>query len=239
MQLTYRISVIFLVGVLINFYLVEAADSGKIATYPACKDDVTRLCSKEVLPNDLAVLDCLQNRRSDSDSDIKTECHSVSLMHVLYNCRSFYWMINDFILNYYTWQFLWQFKLNLTKGDQFLEAAEKMCSDELKTLDECRDQSQEGHKLSCLLENADSVAQGITLYPAVNDICIYSCTLFCLIRTMQDISCEDWFHNLQWFPLSWKIHHSMQWWYCQIQLWPARFWRRSMFIILKRNWKIF
>lgn len=57
-------------------------------------------------------------------------------------------------------QFLWQFKLNLTKGDQFLEAAEKMCSEELKSLEECKDQSLEGHKLSCLLENSDSVAQG-------------------------------------------------------------------------------
>jgi Golgi apparatus protein 1 len=51
--------------------------TGKIATNPACKDDVTRLCSSQVLPNDLAVLDCLQNRRSDSDADIKIECHSV------------------------------------------------------------------------------------------------------------------------------------------------------------------
>ncbi len=66
--------------------------------------------------------------------------------------------------------------MNLTKGDQFLEAAEKMCSDELKTLDECRDQSQEGHKLSCLLENADSVAQGIDILPIIfkNYFCHHS-----------------------------------------------------------------
>ncbi|KAI9558756.1 Golgi apparatus protein 1 [Daphnia sinensis] len=124
---------IFLCVTIANFSSVSAIDTaGKIATNPACKDDVTRLCSSQVLPNDLAVLDCLQNRRSDSDSDIRTECHS----------------------------FLWQFKLNLTKGDQFLEAAEKMCSEELKNLEECKDQSLEGHKLSCLLENSDSVAQG-------------------------------------------------------------------------------
>ncbi|XP_045028229.1 LOW QUALITY PROTEIN: Golgi apparatus protein 1 [Daphnia magna] len=124
---------IFLFVNIASLSSVSAIDiAGKIATNPACKDDVTRLCSSQVLPNDLAVLDCLQNRRSDSDSDIRTECHS----------------------------FLWQFKLNLTKGDQFLEAAEKMCSEELKSLEECKDQSLEGHKLSCLLENSDSVAQG-------------------------------------------------------------------------------
>lgn len=69
----------FLIGFFTTLPRVSTSDvAGKIATYPACKDDVTRLCSTEVLPNDLAVLDCLQNRRSDSDSDIKPECHSVS-----------------------------------------------------------------------------------------------------------------------------------------------------------------
>lgn len=60
--------------------LVEAAVSetgGKIATYPACKNDVERLCGKEPLSNDLAVLSCLQDRRSETDSDINKECHSV------------------------------------------------------------------------------------------------------------------------------------------------------------------
>jgi hypothetical protein len=68
----------FLFVTLTTLISVGALDvTGKIATNPACKDDVTRLCSSQVLPNDLAVLDCLQNRRSDSDSDIKIECHSV------------------------------------------------------------------------------------------------------------------------------------------------------------------
>lgn len=51
---------------------------GKIASHPACKEDVARLCSSESLSNDLAVLDCLQNRKSDSDADLNTECHSVN-----------------------------------------------------------------------------------------------------------------------------------------------------------------
>lgn len=52
--------------------------SSKIANYPACKEDVARLCGNQALPNDLAVLDCLQNRRSESDVDINKECHSVN-----------------------------------------------------------------------------------------------------------------------------------------------------------------
>ena len=69
---------LYILAVLVSVATVVSSEvAGKIATYPACKDDVTRLCSSEVLPNDLAVLDCLQNRRSDSDSDIKVECHSV------------------------------------------------------------------------------------------------------------------------------------------------------------------
>lgn len=49
--------------------------AGKIATNPACRDDVTRLCGDQVLPNDLAVLDCMQN--SQSNVEINKDCHSV------------------------------------------------------------------------------------------------------------------------------------------------------------------
>lgn len=108
---------------------------GKIANYPGCAEDVKRLCGGNDLPNDLAVLECLNNRRSNEkndDSDINLGCHT----------------------------FLWHFKLNLTKGDQFLQAAEKMCPNELSSLEECKDESSAGHKLSCLLENVDVVGLG-------------------------------------------------------------------------------
>lgn len=62
----------------ISFPSTTATDAiGKIAIHPACKDDIARLCNNELLANDLAVLDCLQNRRSDSDADLSAECHSV------------------------------------------------------------------------------------------------------------------------------------------------------------------
>lgn len=71
-------------------------------------------------------------------------------------------MIFKCIYHYFSLQFLWHFKLNLTRGDQFLEAAEKLCAEELQSLDECRQITTQvkGHKLSCLLENSDSIGQG-------------------------------------------------------------------------------
>lgn len=81
-------TLVFLFVTLITLSSAKTTDvAGKIATNPACKDDVTRLCRSEVLPNDLAVLDCLQNRRSDSDSDIKIECHSVCFVQSSYFCN--------------------------------------------------------------------------------------------------------------------------------------------------------
>lgn len=50
--------------------------------------------------------------------------------------------------------------MNLTKEDQFLDAAEKQCSEEIKNLAECGPLSDAGHKLSCLLENIDSMGPG-------------------------------------------------------------------------------
>lgn len=56
---------------------VAGDSTGKIANHPACKDDVSRICKDQVLNNDLAVLDCLQNRRSEDDNDLNVDCHSV------------------------------------------------------------------------------------------------------------------------------------------------------------------
>ena len=79
-------------------------------------------------------------------------------------CSSFI----TFIILFAPLQFLWHFKLNLTKGDQFLEAAEKLCADQLKSLDECKQSMNvKGHKLSCLMENSDSIG------PGLNEITIF------------------------------------------------------------------
>lgn len=71
---------IVVIGIIIWSSPCSSAPEGisKIVSYGPCKEDVKRLCSGRDLPNDLAVLDCLQDRRSDSDNDINPECHSVS-----------------------------------------------------------------------------------------------------------------------------------------------------------------
>ena len=139
----------------------QKKENNQIAAFGPCKDDVSRLCANRALPNDLAVLDCLQDSRSESDSDINPQCHSVSLKFIFFAFEFPPVASIERELSLGRFQFLWQFKLNLTKGDQFLDAAEKLCKAELKELDDCKLQSQVGHKLSCLLENADAVAPGL------------------------------------------------------------------------------
>lgn len=76
-----------------NVIIIEATEvssaGSKIATYPACKEDVARLCGNQALPNDLAVLDCLQNRRSESDVDINKECHSVNFQNSFFKFMNY------------------------------------------------------------------------------------------------------------------------------------------------------
>lgn len=50
---------------------------GRIVNFPACKEAVERLCSNQNLPNDLAVLDCLQNSNHDDEAGINKDCHQV------------------------------------------------------------------------------------------------------------------------------------------------------------------
>lgn len=76
---------------LLSLLLITAAAgineiSGKIANSPACREEVLKICSNSELPNDLAVLECLQNRRTNEkndDSDINPECHNVSIYFFL------------------------------------------------------------------------------------------------------------------------------------------------------------
>ena len=76
----------------VSIVVVAAADkaaesvtsSSRIASNPACREDVARLCgSNQVVAssssNDLSVLDCLQNsvNAGENSGDINKECHTV------------------------------------------------------------------------------------------------------------------------------------------------------------------
>lgn len=69
-------------GFFLTCHLVEFAKAdavgGKIAAFPACHESVFRLCGDKAMPNDLAVLDCLQDgAKSDTEAKLNDECHSV------------------------------------------------------------------------------------------------------------------------------------------------------------------
>ena len=80
-----NVLVVAVIGIFACFSPCSAAPEriGKIIAYAPCKEDVVRLCGAREMPNDLAVLDCLQDRRGESDSDINPECHSVSFFTAL------------------------------------------------------------------------------------------------------------------------------------------------------------
>ena len=82
--------VVGIIGLWISFSPCStgAEINSKIASFGACKDDVSRLCGNQPLPNDLAVLDCLQDRRSESDNDLNPDCHSV--LHRYSMCYFYY-----------------------------------------------------------------------------------------------------------------------------------------------------
>ena len=103
--------------------------SGKINNFTPCKEAVDRLCGNQNLPDDLAVLDCVQNGKGDSDVDINEACHSVRNCCL---CKCHY-SLCMLVFVFICLQFLWQYKLNLTREDQFLDSAERMCSLELES----------------------------------------------------------------------------------------------------------
>uniref|UniRef100_A0A669EM49 Golgi apparatus protein 1 n=1 Tax=Oreochromis niloticus TaxID=8128 RepID=A0A669EM49_ORENI len=69
----------------------------KLAEEAVCRDDLTRLCPKHSWNNNLAVLECLQDRKEDSE--IAAECNHL----------------------------LWNYKLNLTTDPKFESVAVEVC----------------------------------------------------------------------------------------------------------------
>uniref|UniRef100_A0AAR2K8D6 Golgi apparatus protein 1 n=1 Tax=Pygocentrus nattereri TaxID=42514 RepID=A0AAR2K8D6_PYGNA len=69
----------------------------KLAEEEACREDLTRLCPKHSWNNNLAVLECLQDRKEDTE--ISTDCNHL----------------------------LWNYKLNLTTDPKFESVAVEVC----------------------------------------------------------------------------------------------------------------
>ncbi|KAG5839255.1 hypothetical protein ANANG_G00203110 [Anguilla anguilla] len=73
------------------------ATGWKLAEEEACREDLTRLCPKHTWNNNLAVLECLQDKKEDSE--IASDCNHL----------------------------LWNYKYNLTTDPKFESVAVEVC----------------------------------------------------------------------------------------------------------------
>ncbi|TRY58337.1 hypothetical protein DNTS_031780 [Danionella cerebrum] len=102
----------------------------KLAEEQACRDDVTRLCPKHTWTNNLSVLECLQDKREDTE--IATDCNHL----------------------------LWNYKLNLTTDPKFESVALEVCTSTMLELKECADEERgKGYLMSCLVEHRANITE--------------------------------------------------------------------------------
>ncbi|OWF45073.1 Golgi apparatus protein 1-like [Mizuhopecten yessoensis] len=101
----------------------------KLAETTECAEDIITHCSRKSMKNNFAVLDCLQ-RDPKVAEDISPKCQN----------------------------FVWQYKMNLTKDDRFEYAADEVCVKELKNIPECgKLQKGGGQIIPCLVENIENI----------------------------------------------------------------------------------
>ncbi|XP_012690177.2 Golgi apparatus protein 1b isoform X2 [Clupea harengus] len=104
--------------------------SWKLADEEACREDVTRLCPKKQWPNNLAVLECLQDRKEDTE--IATDCNHL----------------------------LWNYKLNLTTDPKFESVAGEVCKSTIGEIKECAEEEKgKGYLVSCLVDHRGNISE--------------------------------------------------------------------------------
>ncbi|XP_056622414.1 LOW QUALITY PROTEIN: Golgi apparatus protein 1b [Triplophysa dalaica] len=102
----------------------------KLAEEQACRDDVTRLCPKNTWTNNLSVLECLQDRKEETEFAV--DCNHL----------------------------LWNYKLNLTTDPKFESVALEVCTSTMLELKECADEERgKGYLMSCLVDHRGNVTE--------------------------------------------------------------------------------
>ncbi|XP_077373958.1 Golgi apparatus protein 1-like isoform X1 [Festucalex cinctus] len=102
----------------------------KLSEEAVCRDDLTRLCAKETWNNNLAVLECLQDKKEETD--IAAECSHL----------------------------LWNYKLNLTTDAKFESVAVEVCRSTISEIKECAaEELGKGYLVSCLVEHRANVSE--------------------------------------------------------------------------------
>ncbi|XP_062861293.1 Golgi apparatus protein 1b [Trichomycterus rosablanca] len=102
----------------------------KLAEEEACREDIIRLCPKHTWNNNLAVLECLQDRKEDME--IAADCNHL----------------------------LWNYKLNLTTDPKFESVAAEVCKSSIPEFKECADEEKgKGYLISCLVDHRGNITE--------------------------------------------------------------------------------
>uniref|UniRef100_A0A8C6P216 Golgi apparatus protein 1 n=1 Tax=Nothobranchius furzeri TaxID=105023 RepID=A0A8C6P216_NOTFU len=100
----------------------------KLSEEAVCREDLSRLCPKHSWNNNLAVLECLQDKKEDTE--IATECNHL----------------------------LWNYKLNLTTDPKFESVAVEVCKMTIPEIKECAtEELGKGYLVSCLVEHRGNI----------------------------------------------------------------------------------
>ncbi|MBN3288098.1 GSLG1 protein, partial [Polyodon spathula] len=102
----------------------------KLAEEEACREDLTRLCPKHTWNNNLAVLECLQDRKEDTE--IASDCNHL----------------------------LWNYKFNLTTDPKFESVAVEVCKSTIPEIKECVEEERgKGFLVSCLVDHRANITE--------------------------------------------------------------------------------
>ncbi|KAE8296698.1 Golgi apparatus protein 1 Cysteine-rich fibroblast growth factor receptor Precursor [Larimichthys crocea] len=101
----------------------------KLAEEAVCREDLTRLCPKHSWNNNLAVLECLQDKKEETE--IAAECNHL----------------------------LWNYKLNLTTDSKFESVAVEVCKTTISEIKECAaEELGKGYLVSCLVDHRGNIS---------------------------------------------------------------------------------
>ncbi|KAK0142573.1 Golgi apparatus protein 1 [Merluccius polli] len=102
----------------------------KLSDEAACREDLTRLCPRHSWPNNLAVLECLQDRKEENE--IAADCNHL----------------------------LWNYKLNLTTDPKFESVAVEVCKSTISEIKECAAEERgKGYLVSCLVDHRGNISE--------------------------------------------------------------------------------
>ncbi|KAI1904227.1 hypothetical protein AGOR_G00003500 [Albula goreensis] len=102
----------------------------KLVEEEVCREDIIRLCPKDTWNSNLAVLECLEGRKEETD--ITDACSHL----------------------------LWNYKYNLTTDPKFESVAVEVCKTTITEIKECAEEERgKGYLVSCLVDHRGNITE--------------------------------------------------------------------------------